>query len=150
MRRVNKEQRLRVEGMNYALRIAKSKGIDELEKECKFRGEYNIPMTISREKIKEVSELIQKTTIETVTLMSAVVLRDEFGFGEKRMNQFLDRFALKTSCLETGEVTWDDLIEQMKEEVGIELDISGIVSGRRCEEVVEKERERLEMMANAD
>lgn len=33
MRRVNKEQRLRVEGMNYALRIVKSKGIDELEKE---------------------------------------------------------------------------------------------------------------------
>lgn len=147
MGKVNKEQRLRVEGMNYALRIAKDKGIEELESECIFRGNYNIPLTISKEKIKEVQELIQKTTIETVMLMAAAVLRDEFGFGEKRLNQFLDRFALKTACLCSGEASWDDLIEQMKEEVGIDLDITGIVSGRRCDEAVEKQRKRLEELA---
>ena len=34
----NKDEELRREGMAYALRIAKEKGIDSLEVECRFRG----------------------------------------------------------------------------------------------------------------
>ena len=61
MRRVNKEQRLRVEGMNYALRIAKSKGIDELEKEWADKptsAEWENKILIDcRDRIQNISQV---------------------------------------------------------------------------------------------
>ena len=43
----NKEESARREGMAYALRIAKEKGIEALEKELEFRNITNIPIKIS-------------------------------------------------------------------------------------------------------
>ena len=55
--------------------------------------------------------------------MSCMVLRDEFGFGQKRIKQFFDRFNLKTECICDGDVIWDDFIDALREETGIEFSI---------------------------
>ena len=47
--RNNKEESARREGMAYALRIAKEKGIEALEKELEFRNITNIPIKVSKE-----------------------------------------------------------------------------------------------------
>ena len=60
-----------------------------------------------------------ETTIATVLMMSAMVLRDEFGFGRDRMNKFIDRFNKKTSCLVEGYVYWKDMQQTIAEETGL-------------------------------
>ena len=48
----NKEESARREGMAYALRIAKEKGIEALEKELEFRNITNIPIKISKGQVE--------------------------------------------------------------------------------------------------
>lgn len=48
---------------------------------------------------------------------------DIFDFGTKRLDRFKKRFNDKTECLETGNVTWIDMIEQVREENNIKLDL---------------------------
>ena len=61
--------------------------------------------------------------LDTVLIMSLIVLKDEFDFGTKRLDRFKKRFNDKTECLETGNVTWIDMIEQVREENNIKLDL---------------------------
>ena len=86
----NKEMQARTEGMAYALRIAKEKGIEELEKEIKFRNLTGISLNVSRKDLNTASERIKSMTLDTFTILTVAVLHDEFGFGETRCQRFLD------------------------------------------------------------
>ena len=56
MSSINKEMQARTEGMTYALRIAKEKGLEELEKEIKFRNLTGISLNLSRKDLNNASE----------------------------------------------------------------------------------------------
>ena len=119
----NKEESLRREGMAYALKIAKEKGVDGLEEECRFRGATQIPLSVSRTACDEVINRIKMNTIDTITILAAVTLHDEFGFGKKRINRFTKRFNIKTECLTDGYETWEGNIGILKDECGLEFGI---------------------------
>ena len=106
-------------GMEYACRIAKEKGIDELVEECKFRKKTGIPVAVERKKCDEAIERIKMNTIDTIRILSFCVLRDEFGFGKDRLKRFAERFEKKTDCLVDEFVNWEDIIENIKEETGL-------------------------------
>lgn len=110
-------------GMDYACRIAREKGIDELVEECKFRQKTGIPLTVERKKCDEAIERIKMNTIDTIRILSFCVLRDEFGFGKDRLRRFAERFEKKTECLVDEYVNWEDIIENIKEETGLEESI---------------------------
>ena len=48
MAKLSKEEQARREGMSYALRVAREKGIDGLEEELRFRQAYDVPLKISQ------------------------------------------------------------------------------------------------------
>jgi hypothetical protein len=123
MARLDKEEIARRDGMAYALRIAKEKGIEGLEEEIKYRNITEIPIAIKRDKLNECIENIKLNTIDTILVLSAVTLRDEFGFGKARLARFIERFNLKTDCLVEDYCTWDDLRQNLEEECGIKLSI---------------------------
>lgn len=123
MARLDKEEVARRDGMAYALRIAKEKGIEGLEEEIKYRNITEIPIAIKRDKLNECIENIKLNTIDTILILSAVTLRDEFGFGKARLARFIERFNLKTDCLVEDYCTWDDLRQNLEEECGIKLSI---------------------------
>lgn len=110
-------------GMENACRIAKEKGIEVLDEECKFRKKTNIPISIERKKCDEAIERIKLNTIDTIRILSLAVLRDEFGFGKDRLKRFVERFEIKTECLCEEYVKWEDIIENIKEETGLEESI---------------------------
>lgn len=139
----SKEYRAELQGMHYAYRYAKEHGIEELEKEMKRRGAMEITTKIPRSVIRKVEEQISMTTTETVCLMSVACIRDCFGIGPKRMQNFLDKFAIRTQCLLDGDIHWEDLQEQVKEELKMELDISELVSGRRVEKALKRQDEKI-------
>ncbi len=119
MAKVNKEEQARREGMAYALKIAKEKGIEGLEEEIRFRNIVKAPIAISRAKVDDMLVSIKMNVIDTVTILSAMTLRDEFDFGKQRIQRFVQRFNLKAECIMDDYTTWDDQIECLREECGL-------------------------------
>ena len=123
MAKINKEEQWRREGMAYALKVAKERGIEGLEEEIKYRNISLVPIAVSKEKMDECVNNIKMNTIDTMLILSASTLRDEFGFGKERIARFIERFNLKAECLVDGFCTWDDQMTTLAEECGIELSI---------------------------
>ena len=121
--KVNKEEQWRREGMAYALKVAREKGIEGLEAEIKYRNISLVPIAVSKEKMDECVNNIKLNTIDTMLLLSASTLRDEFGFGKERLSRVIERFNYKAECLVDGFCTWDDQKATLAEECGIELSI---------------------------
>ena len=119
MSKLSKEELARFSGAEWMVRYIKDKGIEAAEKELEKRGVRLIPLSVKEQDLKNFSEREKRNTIATVLMMSAMVLRDEFGFGRDRMNKFIDRFNKKTSCLVEGYVYWKDMQQTIAEETGI-------------------------------
>lgn len=113
----------RMSGAKWMYDFIRHNSMGEAEKELKVRGAVFLPMEIDSHYLDNTVEKIKLNTIDTVLLMSCAVLRDEFGFGTKRMNDFIERFKLKTDCLVNDMLTWNDQIEILKEETGIDFSI---------------------------
>lgn len=120
---MDKLEESRREGMAYALKIAKTKGIEGLEEECKFRGATKMPLALPKNAIDECVLKIKENTIDTITILSAITLRDQFGFGAERIKRYIERFNSKAECLMDDYTTWDEQIEILKEECGLEFKI---------------------------
>lgn len=119
MAKVDKEEQARREGMAYALKIAKEKGIVALEEELRFRNALRMPIAVPRKNCDEAINNIKMNVVDTVTILSAMTLRDEFGFGKKRIQQYVERFNLKAECIMEDYTTWNDQIECLREECGL-------------------------------
>lgn len=119
----NKEEQARMEGMAYALRVAQEKGVAGLEEEIRMRNITKLPVGVSKAALDECIVKIKENVLDAVLVLSAVTLHDEFGFGQKRLNDFVSRFNLKAECLADDYCTWEDLIQALKEECGLELAI---------------------------
>lgn len=113
----------RTEGMEFALRLAKDKGIEELEKEVRFRNRTGVLLNLTRQELAAGSQNIKNMTFDTMLAMSLMVLRDEFDFGKKRLERFKDRFTQKAASLAGDYCTWLDIIDTIKDETGIDLEI---------------------------
>ena len=124
MAKISKEDKWRREGMSYALRIAEEKGIDGLREDLKLRGAINLPIPIDEKLLNEFVYDIKDNVVNSMLILMAATLHDEFGFGEKRVQRAVDRLLFKASCLTGDYVTWNDIIEDVKQELNIELEIN--------------------------
>lgn len=118
-----KYEQARREGMAYALRIAKEKGIDGLEEELKYRNCTEMPIGISRYECEEVTAAVKHNCIDTCLILAASTLHDEFDFGKTRILRFRDRFNNKAECIMDDYSTWEDEIQVLAEEVDVVLGI---------------------------
>lgn len=117
------EEKARREGMSYALRIAKEKGIEELEKDLNMRKVVDLPIPVSKKALEECIDNIKNNTVDTFVILMIATLHDEFGFGGKRIQRAIDRFNFKAECLAEDYCSWDDYIQTIKDELGIICDI---------------------------
>lgn len=85
----------RNEGMAFALRIAREKGVDELEKEIARRNISGVNARLTHQEIDQASDRIKQMVLDTVLAMSCMTLHDEFGFGKDRLIRFKKRFSDK-------------------------------------------------------
>ncbi len=109
----------RKDGLLLALRIVRDGGLENLEKEIQFRNLTGIETALARKELDRASEAIKAMTIDTICNMSVHTLHDEFGFGPKRIAQFIARFQEKTDCLEEGRMDWADIAKANAEELGL-------------------------------
>lgn len=121
MAKLSKEEIARREGMAYALRIAKEKGIEALEEDLKMRNAIDLPCKVSKADLSKFSENVKYNVVFYIKVLMAVTMHDEFGFGNKRIKQMFKRFDLKAECLADDYTTWDEQVSIIAEECGIDM-----------------------------
>ena len=119
----NKEERARMEGMAQALRIAKAKGIDGLEPDLHMRNITDLPCAVSRAAMDECIMNIKYNVVDTFTILVAYTLHEKFGFGKTRLDRFIRDFNFQAECLDEDYCTWEDQIEILRQECGLDLNI---------------------------
>ena len=90
MNKMREYERGREDGLDLALRIVRDGGLEALEKECKLRGTTGIHTSLAVKDLDKASEAIKQMTLDTFTILGIAVLHDDFGFGEKRCQRFMD------------------------------------------------------------
>lgn len=121
MAKLSKEEIARREGMAYALRIAKEKGIEALKEDLKMRNAIDLPCRVSKADLDKFSENVKYNIVFYIKVLMAVTMHDEFGFGNKRIKQMFKRFDLKAECLADDYTTWDEQVSIIAEECGIDM-----------------------------
>lgn len=123
------------QGIKYAYKLITDcepgKERETLADEIKFRGISDAPITIPRKEVERFVEETKMNTLQTMLAMCCMTLHDEFDFGKKRLERFIERFNLKVSCLADGDVTWQEYLDTLDDETGIKLEIGEMVAGRR-------------------
>ena len=113
----------RNDGLAMALTIAERDGIPALREEIRFRGVTNIHTSIAKKELNEASQKIKAMTLDTMLVLAVATLHDEFDFGAKRCQRFIDRMIQKADCMMDDMATWQDYIDAIEDEMGIRLSI---------------------------
>lgn len=78
---------------------------------------------MAKKELDQASKQIKEMTLDTMIVLAVATLHDEFDFGQKRCQRFMDRLELKAGCLIDDLATWTDYIKAIKDEIGLELSI---------------------------
>lgn len=132
MGKIDKEQKARMDGMAYALKIAKEKGIDGLENEIKARGILGVNLTVDSKTLRESYESMCTTLFQNMKTVFLQVLIKELGFGEKRLKKINKAYEERTMELfefdPYGEhfVTFEDMARELKEKYHIDVEVETV------------------------
>lgn len=63
----------------------------------------------------EVFDKAVREAIRVMTYVSAISLHDEFGFGAKRIQKYIDKVKNQLMCIDSGTVTAQDIIRWCEE-----------------------------------
>lgn len=121
MGKVDKLEQARREGMAYAHKVVKEKGIEGLEQEMKFRNITRAPIGVERATTDLFTNTCKRAIFSSMTCLVLMILRDEYGFGKVRGERFLEQFQNKAECLLKDFASWEDFRETIKEEMNIDI-----------------------------
>lgn len=139
----------RAQGLELALRIVKADGIEALEKEVQVRGRTGINPPISLKDFTVGLPPIRRLIQEAYTVLVIETLHTELGFGPKRVNKFMERFYLKQECLVDGVVEWQDYIDAMYDELGIQVETGAMEAEGLIKAQEKRERKRQKRLREA-
>ena len=121
-KKINDYMTGREDGLLMALDIVKKDGVAALEKEIQFRNVTGIRMPLAKKDLDKATVKIKEQLLDTVTVLAVATLHDEFGYGEKRLNKFIDEYQKQLEAYNSGYVEHvSDFTTVLKEECGIEL-----------------------------
>lgn len=126
MSNLKKEEQMRREGMAYALRVAKERGIDGLEEELEKRNATEVPIRISTSQLKEFSQLVKHNVIFYMGVLTKGVLADKFDFDADQLKIFDENLNFRADCLTEDYTTWKDQIDTLNEDFNLGIKDEGI------------------------
>lgn len=92
MARMNKEQLARLDGMQFALRIAEATGIGGLRREVQFRGANNVSLSVSRQELIGVAREMAKLDFGYVGIALAATVSQDMHWPLSVTHDFLAGF----------------------------------------------------------
>lgn len=123
MSKVDEINTARLQGMDYAFRQIKKEGLDEFEKELRWRMNHGISLRLTQKELDKSSIEFKQQFVAMTVCVAILVLHDEFGFGKKRLKQFENRYNVKSDSLLSDYVNWDDYVALVSEITGEEFGI---------------------------
>lgn len=142
MGKQDKEYTWRMEGMTYALKVVKEKGVEALEKEIRMRGFFKLPIEVSQKEWDKILDFLVNNLHNTYKTVAAYTLRSTFGFGKKRLTDFeIDfdkntRNATNFDYLGQHYATLGDYAQELNNEYGMHIDVMRV---EMCQEVYKGE-----------
>ena len=73
--------------------------------------------------MEQASEKLKEMTYDAFTMIGIAALHEAFGCGDKRWQRWMDKFMEVADYLANGLATWEDYINEIKEQLNITLDI---------------------------
>lgn len=119
-----KEEKWRMEGAFYALRIVREKGIDGLEQDLKMRGALSIPLTVKSKDLEEMYYQLARRIMNSIKTVAMWTLYEQ-GWRKTRLKRFEEQMDKHSAmCLEIdryGEnyVKLSDMAKEMNEQCGV-------------------------------
>lgn len=92
MAKLNKEQQAYLDGMLFAQRIAKTKGLEALDKEIQYRGISNHVLNVDKRELIGAAVEIFEDELQLVGTASAVVIAEDFKFPPSKALEYLKHF----------------------------------------------------------
>ena len=128
MKKSNKELEARIQGMLYAHKIAKERGLDELEKEIKLRGILKLDIWADKKEVDALYDTLSTNLYQHMLVTVMYSLNHEFGYGKDRLERFkkeFDKNVLMLTKLDwMGEhyVTFEDWGKELNQKYGMNFD----------------------------
>ena len=123
-----KEEKWRIEGALYALRLAKEKGIDYLQEDIKKRGALGLSLQIPEKAAREAYDLLAKNVMNTMKTVALWTLYTEYGWKSIRLKRFEENMDKHSAmCMEYDRygknyVKLSDMAKELQEVCGIAPD----------------------------
>ena len=89
---MKKTDEARLQGMELAYKIAKERGIEDLEKEIKWRGAHNVSLTVPRQELIMISREIAKEEFMLVAVSMAMTITGDMHMPPSITKDYLTKF----------------------------------------------------------
>ena len=130
MSRLSKEEIARFSGANWLLDFAKEHGLEEAEKELERRGIKNMPLKLNNSDVDVFVNTERENIYKCLLINTIATLYDEFDFEEEQCNLFIERWNTKVACVADDIIRWQDLRQQVFEDLGIWIPLSKELTGK--------------------
>lgn len=127
-----KEQRIYLEGMAFAARVAKERGLSGLEEELAFRGANNAPLNVSRHELTAVARVRAKDELLFVATAMAATMVEDMRTPPSIVREFLAQFNARVERYRMDPGEFRQAFERMGRNVGL---------NEVCRSFLEEERE---------
>lgn len=79
----------------------------------------NQPIELTPKQIKKAKDDATLQAVNITNILPLKVLRDEFGFGKKRLQQYIDALNYQIEAFNQGYVSLKDIVDMINEETGL-------------------------------
>lgn len=76
---------------------------------------------IKKKAIDETVKRVSREAFDRTVVLSLLVLRDNWGFGEKRMERFMDQLSELVEDVSEGRLSMMDITKTLEDELGLEF-----------------------------
>ena len=148
MAKADKEFYWRMQGMVYALKIAKEGSIEALEKEMRMRNFLCAPIGCPEKEVRKLYQNFSQNIYVNMLSVMLWTLHDSFGFGKSRLHRLKTDYDKNTAVIfdldYMGQhyVQLQDYAIELNKTYDLGLDVDRIAS---CEGVYDQKDERTRM-----
>ena len=132
MSKASKEHMWRIQGMIYALNIAKKDGVAALERDIRMRNFLRAPLKFTQKDIDDYIEFTITNIYSTTMTVWFMALNKTYGFGKKRLERLkecYDEFSLGImdfDYLGNHYASLEDYAVYLKEKYGCGIDVERV------------------------
>lgn len=76
---------------------------------------------IKRKTVEDTVDRVSREAFQRMMVLSLLVLRDEWGFGEKRISRFMDQLSVLIVDVSEGRLSMDDITATLEDELDIKF-----------------------------